>query len=77
MSEWIKVSDAKNLPNNSTILKVKRANGDEVKAYFHHDNLGRMALYHPPGKNLRWQDKKTLEFLQDVTHWMPLPKPPK
>jgi hypothetical protein len=69
--EWISVKNK--LPYTHCILRVRRENGEETKAYFHADKMGWAHNYY----KFPWthfQDKKTLEWLEDVTHWMSLPQ---
>jgi len=64
--EWSNINDK--LPDYSCVLKVKRKNGDECKAYFHKDKMAWLNFYYQ-GKLSHFQDHKTLEFLFDVTHF--------
>jgi hypothetical protein len=68
--KWTKVED--DLPNWHGIVMTKRANGDQVKCYFHADKMIWLAFY---GKDTsHFQDYKTLQFLHDITHWRNIEK---
>jgi hypothetical protein len=64
---WVSIKDR--MPRGpGDILKVKRQNGDELKAYYHADRMDWLGYY--TNRNLSYfQDHKTKEFLHDVTHW--------
>ena len=64
--KWISVDER--LPDDHEVLKVRRKNGDEIKAYFHKDRAT-WVLFYCKGETSHFQDHKTLEFLFDVTHW--------
>ena len=67
--DWVKVDDK--LPSFHCIVLIKRSSGITSKAYYHSDKMGWAHSY----EKFPWsffQDKKTLEWLEDVTHWMPL-----
>ncbi len=66
MSEWISVE--KSLPKWSDIIKVRRVNGDEIKAYYHDDRMTWLCYYNV--KTSYFQDHKTKAWLHDVTHWL-------
>jgi hypothetical protein len=68
---WIGVKEK--LPLDSWILRIKRANGDESKAYFHADKMVWLS-YYTKDKLSHFQDCKSLEFLYDVTHWCEIKK---
>ncbi len=65
--EWISVKDK--LPSGlGSIVDVKSSNGPSIRAYYHADKLGWAHLYEKfPWSH--WQDKHTLELLEDITHW--------
>jgi flagellin-specific chaperone FliS len=67
--EWISVKDR--LPESHDIIKVKNENGDEIKAYFHADQMSWLYFY-TKEKLSHFQCKNSLKFLHDVTHWMSL-----
>lgn len=64
--KWISVDER--LPEHGDVVKVKRANGDEVKAYFHIDKMDWLKFYYNSQLS-HFQDHRTLEFLFDVTEW--------
>ncbi len=67
MSNWINVETS--LPKGAgDIVKVKRKNGDEIKAYYHRDSMIWLS-YYCKEKTSQFQDYHTRRFLQDVTHW--------
>lgn len=66
MSEWVDAE--KQLPECHDVLKVRRKNGDEVKAYYYSDGMAWVQFYGV--KTSRFQDRSTLSFLFDVTHWL-------
>lgn len=74
MTEWISVSER--LPKGiGDIVMALRENKNITKAYYHQDEVAWVKFYGV--KTSIFQDHKTKEFLFDVTHWMPLPQPPK
>ncbi len=72
MSEWISVGER--LPKFHAAVRVKREGGNEEKAYYHSDRMSWLNFYGV--KTSYFEDTKG-EWLYDVTHWMPLPEPPK
>ena len=66
MMDWVDVT--KKLPEGSDIVWVKRKNGSVVKAYFHEDEMDWIKFY-TKEKITKFQEKETLKFLDDVTHW--------
>ncbi len=63
MSEWIKCSDR--LPKNSNdVLVLNDNNKMHVSCYFFSKNM------------YVWEQRDDQIGLGNVTHWMPLPKPP-
>lgn len=64
--KWIKTEDR--LPNFHEVLKVRRENGNVVKAYFHKDKMEWLKFY-CKGPLSHFQDHKSLEFLFDVIEW--------
>ncbi len=74
MTQWIRIED--DLPDGpGDIVIAKRKNGQEVKCYYHRDSMLWLSFYYK-GTLSKFQDYKTLKFLDDVTHWMPLPRCP-
>jgi hypothetical protein len=73
MNEWINVKDS--LPEKDCILKVKRENLNECKAYFWKDQMMWLLRYFKYTPTY-FQNEETNEFIYDVTHWMPLTNPP-
>lgn|GEM_PF-6632536 len=67
--EWISVQDR--LPKGlGCIVNVKKEDGTTTRAYYHADKMAWAHCYEKfPWSH--WQDKQTLEWLEDVTHWMP------
>ncbi len=69
---WISVKER--LPSGpGDILKVRRENDDEIKAYYHADRMAWLSFYTKHNLS-HFQDHKTLKFLDDVTHWYEKPK---
>lgn len=70
--EWVSVEDR--LPEGiGAIIWVKRKSGEEVKCYYHQDQMGWLHSYY----NFPWthfEDKTTGTWLTDVTHWRNLKK---
>lgn len=64
--DWVSVDDK--LPKFHGIVDVKRSDCTCRRAYFHADKMSWAHNYRKfPWSH--WQDKKTLEWLEDVTHW--------
>lgn len=74
IKEWLPVENESLFPPSHKVVKVKRANGDEIKAYFWKDQFFMLTHYfdykptyfqqfHGEGK---WRERP---FLYDVTHW--------
>lgn len=73
--EWITVRDGNddNLPKGlGSIVMVKLKSEEEVKVYFHRDQMARLAAYWKDHKLSYWQRFDNGEWLYDVTHWRPL-----
>ena len=68
MSEWISVKDRYPLAGYGQILAVKQADGSVSSQYGWLRSL--------PGKGRPWQGIHAV-ITGEVTHWMPLPDPPK
>ncbi len=80
MMEWTALKEGydDNIPKDKgCIVKVKRKCGEELKAYFHRDKMAGLAWYWKDHKLSYWQRYDNGHWLYDVTHWMPLPNPPK
>lgn len=80
MMEWIALREGYDdgLPKSiGCIVKVRRKCGEELKVYFHRDKMFPLARFWKDHKLSHWQRFDNYEWLYDVTHWMPLPKPPK
>ncbi len=73
--EWISVKER--LPSDHCIVKIKNKNGLECEAYYWKDGANWLQFYCSPTLISSFQERKTKDFLFDVTHWMPLPNPPK
>lgn len=67
--EWIDVNERK--PQRTDIIKVRRLNGDEIKAYYHSDGLAWIPPWYDRKQISSFQDFTTNKFLFDVTHWKP------
>lgn len=65
--QWISVKDK--LPDSHDIVRVRRANGDEIKAYFHKDKMVWLQFYCKEELS-HFQSHKTGEWLFDVKHWL-------
>lgn len=73
--EWISVDEK--LPEVlAGKFRVKRSNGKDIDAFYYADKMAWTAFY---GQKLSywWDAKGNHERLDDVTHWMPLPDPPR
>jgi hypothetical protein len=66
MSEWISVKDR--LPETSELVLQRIDRVDEFPTF----DLG---LYYPEEK--RWINRLSSKYTCTVTHWMPIPEPPK
>jgi len=69
---WISIEEK--IPDvSSGKFRVKRQNGIEINAFFYQDKISWIAFY---GKKTSywWDSKRNHDRLDDVTHWMPLPK---
>ena len=64
---WINVKDK--LPPESTDVLVACANGDRLVAFWRRS--------YGEGKEIYWMESRECIPLDDVTHWMPTPEPPK
>lgn len=73
VKEWVDVNDA--LPERKQgIYKVRRQNGNEVKAYYCEDTIDKLHRLSQVGQKYKtessyWWDKETKKPLYDVTHW--------
>ena len=66
-SEWIPVN--KQLPEgNSGLFLVRRANGDEVLAYYFKDKMENFRIY-SSHELTHWYKSDTKEALYNITHW--------
>ena len=66
--EWVNVKDE--LPSGAgDIVKVRRENGDELKAYYSKDKMAWLLRYYK-GPTSHFQNHATREFLFDITHWL-------
>jgi hypothetical protein len=72
--EWISIDDR--MPNIfAGKFKVRLKNGNETNAYYYQDKLGWISFYGHKTSHW-WESTGHHKRLDDVTHWMPLPKPP-
>jgi hypothetical protein len=69
MFEWISIKDDFP-PGPYGIVKVRRKNGDEIKAFYHADAVAWVKFYGVETSKFQCYD--TYNFLFDVTHWRPL-----
>lgn len=75
-SAWTELTDyRKTLPWGHDVVLVKWPNGSMELAWFHKDAMGRLACYLP--RTTWFTSKKTQQPIYDMSHWMPLPEPPK
>lgn len=65
--EWIDVNE-KMPKGKGDIVKVRRANGNEIKAYYHEDSMHWLSFYTSAPLS-KFQCYETRNFLHDVTHW--------
>lgn len=65
--KWIKCSD-RLPPKDTAVLCYYYNKYTEVMEYWHDDEQGKHVFYNPPSCPTCPNE--------DVTHWMPLPKPP-
>jgi hypothetical protein len=67
MMNWISTKDR--LPKFSSVVRIKKSNGDEAKAYFHADAMAWVKFYGI--KSTYFQDHESKKFLDldEVTHW--------
>lgn len=73
-NEWIDIKN--DLPDGpGCIVNVKSKNSEVKKACYHRDGMIWLS-YYTKDRLSRFQCFDTLRFMHDVTHWMPLPKPP-
>lgn len=67
MSEWIDVKEKH--PNvQNGIFRVRKQNGNEVKAFYHDDHMAKFSFYGV--RPCAWWDYETSQPLGDVTHWL-------
>jgi len=67
--KWISVEDKKPGDYLTYVVMVKRKSGEVTKAYYHADNMAWLSFYSKEKRNY-FQDKSTLKWLDDVTHWV-------
>lgn len=77
MSEWISVKDRlPELPDDPTILnnsvRVLATNGESVR-----ERVWCKPIFNKRNREPRWEEPGGRLSYSRVTHWMPLPEPPK
>jgi len=72
MNEWISIEDR--LPEDDVRVLLMTEKGFSVGAADHHDNVG--VSWRIGNSMIAWDYEYNLDDLE-VTHWMPLPEPPR
>ena len=70
--EWIDIDDE--LPNEKTVVVVLEKHSVDAKIFNTVLNVPSLAEM---SEDKEWFDFNTTDQLECVTHWMPLPEPPK